>query len=302
MPTLPAISVIVPVYQTEQYLEDCLSSLSAQTYKNLEFLLIDDGSTDGSSHLCDDKALTDTRFRVFHRAHAGIAASRNYGLKVATGMFIAWVDSDDSIEPTYIQNLYDALAENDADLSFAMSGTQTRHTQMLSGSDILQEQLDGRLGVLWSSLIRASLYQNKSFLDYSANEDNIMLAQICAEAQRAAVIQENGYHYRIRHDSAVHTLNAESMLSRLEALATRNTWDKQNHPRMYKYTHYTSVLEATKVNRMLRDNCVEGDTGMLRQTIKQMIRKHILNIPISSLSISRTKEIAAGYKALVLGK
>lgn len=302
MPESPMISVIVPVYQTEQYLQECLDSLSVQTYENLEFILIDDGSIDHSPEICDKRAAQDARFHAFHRTHAGIAASRNYGLKMAQGKFIAWVDSDDSIEPDYIQNLYDALAKNNTNMSFAMHRTNTKHTQILTGSEILQAQLDGKLGVLWSSLICASLYRNKLFPDYTANEDNIMLAQLCAQAQRAILIENAGYHYRIRHGSAVHTLDAGSMQNRLEALTARNTWIKRNYPNMYKYTHYTSVLEATKVNRMLRNNDVRGDTEVLRRTIKRMIQKHIFRIPISSLDISRVKEIAAGYKVLILGK
>jgi len=298
MPMSPIISVVVPVYQTEKYLRECLYSLSRQTYKNLEFLLIDDGSTDRSPQICDEQASADSRFRVFHREHAGIATSRNYGLKMATGEFIAWVDSDDSIEPEYIQNLYDALSQNNADGSFAIQKKDEEYLKVLVDGEILQSQLEGKLGVLWSSLIRTSLYQGKTFVDYAANEDNIMLAQICATTHRAVVIQSNGYHYRIRRDSAVHSLNAKSMQERLEALATRNAWVRQNYPTMYKYTHYTSVLEATKVNRMLRDNAVEGNTETLRCTIKKMIREHIFKIPISSLNELRIKEILAGYKAL----
>ncbi len=298
----PLISIIVPVYQTEQYLDECLKSLSAQTYKNLEFLLIDDGSTDGSSKICDERSSIDTRFRVFHCPHAGIAASRNRGLQLAKGEFIAWVDSDDNVAPDYIQTLYDALANNDADMSIAMHRLAPDMSRTLIDSTILQYQLDDRLGVLWSSLIRASLYRGKSFLSYSANEDRIILTQICAEAQRASIIENDGYHYRIRHDSAVHSPNAESMTSRLKALEARNEWVRCNYPRMYKYTHYSSVLEATKVNRMLRNNTVDGPTEALNQVIHQMISNHIFRIPIGSLSRSRFKEIAAGYKVLILGR
>ena len=302
MTASPLISIIVPVYQTEQYLNECLKSLSAQTYRNLEFLLIDDGSTDGSPKICDEHSSIDTRFRVFHCSHAGIAASRNRGLQLARGEFIAWVDSDDSIAPDYIQTLYNALSTNDADMSIAMHQLAPNIPRILADSTILRYQLDDKLGVLWSSLIRASLYQGKTFLGYSANEDRIMLTQICAEARLATVIENDGYHYRIRHDSAVHSPNVESMISRLKALETRNQWIKHNYPRMYKYTHYSSVLETTKVNRMLRNNTVDGNKEKLHQVIHQMISNHIFRIPASSLTRSRLKEIAAGYKVLILGK
>lgn len=302
MTSSPLISIIVPVYQTEQYLQECLKSLSTQTYKNLEFLLIDDGSTDRSSKICDEQSSVDSRFRVFHCAHAGIAASRNNGLQLARGEFIAWVDSDDSIAPDYIQTLYDALSANDADMSIAMHQLTPDTPRTLTDSMILQYQLDNKLGVLWSSLIRASLYRGKSFLGYSANEDRIMLTQICAEARLATIVENDGYHYRIRYDSAVHSPNVESMISRLKALETRNEWVKRNYSRMYKYTHYSSVLEATKVNRMLRNNTADGNTETLHRVIHQMINNHIFRIPVGSLSRSRLKEIAAGYKVLILGQ
>ena len=114
------ISIVVPVYNAENYLEKCINSIIGQTYRNLEIILIDDGSNDNSLSICEKFALQDNRIKVFHQNNGGVASARNKGLSEASGEFIAWVDSDDSIEPEYIEKLYDAVKEYNADISIAL--------------------------------------------------------------------------------------------------------------------------------------------------------------------------------------
>lgn len=115
--TLELISVIVPVYNTEQYLEKCLDSITKQTYINLEIILVDDGSTDCSAKICDRYAENDKRIQVIHKKNQGVSAARNDGIKVARGQYIAFVDSDDYLLPAYFTYLYDLLKTYNADMS-----------------------------------------------------------------------------------------------------------------------------------------------------------------------------------------
>ena len=115
--TLPLISIIVPVYNVKNYLEKCLQSICGQTYKNLEIILIDDGSSDGSGELCNLFAQRDGRIKVIHQTNAGQSAARNRGLAVAQGELLGFVDSDDWIEPDMYEFLYHLLKENGADIS-----------------------------------------------------------------------------------------------------------------------------------------------------------------------------------------
>ena len=108
------VSVIVPVYNTLKYLDRCVSSIVNQTYSNLEILLIDDGSTDGSSQLCDDLANKDDRIKAFHKENAGAGNARNFGIDKANGEFAYFVDSDDYIDATLISKAYNAAHKNDA--------------------------------------------------------------------------------------------------------------------------------------------------------------------------------------------
>ena len=113
----PLISLIVPVYNVKDYLKTCLQSILEQTYKNLEIILVDDGSDDGSSGICDEYARMDQRIKTIHLPHSGVSAARNAGLAAATGELLGFVDSDDWIDHDMYQYLYALMQEHDADVS-----------------------------------------------------------------------------------------------------------------------------------------------------------------------------------------
>lgn len=115
--TLPVVSIIVPVYNVKSYVGECVESLCRQTYTNLEILLVDDGSTDGSGEVCDEYAGRDERIRVIHQANRGLSGARNMGLDDARGEYIAFVDSDDLVSPNYVETLYELLLKYDADIA-----------------------------------------------------------------------------------------------------------------------------------------------------------------------------------------
>ena len=101
------ISVVVPVYNVKQYLDDCMHSIVNQTYENIEIILVDDGSTDGSGELCEEWKGKDSRIRVIHQENGGLSAARNTGIEHAKGSYIAFVDSDDWVSEEYIEKLYE---------------------------------------------------------------------------------------------------------------------------------------------------------------------------------------------------
>lgn len=112
------ISIIVPVYNVEKYLRDCVESICKQTYKNLEIILINDGSSDYSAKICDELAEKDSRIRVIHKENEGVSVARNIGLEIAQGQFIGFMDSDDLGEPRLYEKLYTAIVEAQADIAF----------------------------------------------------------------------------------------------------------------------------------------------------------------------------------------
>lgn len=113
----PLVSIVVPVYQVKEYIGECVESLLAQTYTNLEILLVDDGSTDGSGAICDEYAARDSRVRVVHQENQGLSAARNTGIEHARGECLAFVDSDDVVMNEFIEKLYELLEKYQADIA-----------------------------------------------------------------------------------------------------------------------------------------------------------------------------------------
>ena len=111
------ISVIIPIYNVEQYLKECLESVINQTYRNLEIILVDDGSKDKSGKICDEYKNKDERIKVVHKENGGLSDARNAGMKIATGKYIQFIDSDDFIDKDMIETLYNLIIENEADIS-----------------------------------------------------------------------------------------------------------------------------------------------------------------------------------------
>ena len=111
------ISVIIPIYNVEKYLCRCLDSIISQSYKDLEIILVDDGSPDNSPSICDSYARNDNRIKVIHKTNGGLSAARNTGLKYAMGDFISFIDSDDYIEPKMYEILFNLITKFDSDIS-----------------------------------------------------------------------------------------------------------------------------------------------------------------------------------------
>lgn len=105
----PKISIIVPVYNVEQYLENCINSVLNQSFRNFQLILVDDGSKDSSGEICDRFVQKDSRVKVIHKSNAGVSAARNAGIDIATGQFICFIDSDDWIESEYLQKIVDEI-------------------------------------------------------------------------------------------------------------------------------------------------------------------------------------------------
>ena len=137
----PLISFIIPVYNVEKYLAQCIESVLVQSHDNIEIILVDDGSTDKSGEICDNFSKTDNRVRVIHQENRGASAARNAGLGIAKGNYIAFIDSDDYVSPSMAEKLLDAISKTDSDLAmcnFAYTdelGKRDGHLEFWSGTN-----------------------------------------------------------------------------------------------------------------------------------------------------------------------
>ena len=215
METLPKISIIVPVYNMERYLHQCVDSILAQTFKDFELLLIDDGSKDSSGQICDEYAAKDARVRVIHKDNTGQADSRNVAIEMAKADLIGFVDSDDWIDPDMYEILYRTMVENDADISICghylsymdheIPSCQGGQHKVCEGSQALQMIIDDRE---IKSYLVDKLYKKEMITDLLPKsyyyEDYATLFKWFAGASRVAICNSPKYHYRQRQGSTDH--------------------------------------------------------------------------------------------------
>lgn len=206
------ISVIVPIYNTKPYLRKCVDSILAQTHRDLEVILVDDGSPDGSGAICDDYARKDSRVRVVHKPNGGLSDARNAGMAIMTGQYVGFVDSDDWIEPTMYEKLLEALLRFDADMSIGgvaddseRSGAVTTFKTSDYGEAPFAED---RIAAMrryfrgswsaWDKLYRAELFQGITYPVGEVNEDEAIVLHLLGRCRRVCYTNEVFYHYMHR--------------------------------------------------------------------------------------------------------
>ena len=211
------ISIIVPVYNVEAYLDRCMESILKQTYKRLEIILVDDGSTDSSREKCDTYAKQDSRIKVIHKKNGGLSDARNAGLALATGDYIGYVDSDDWIEPDMYQCLYDACVEHDAELAVCryfreyQDRTEAGGTGKivpLSRDELLKIYISGNdeyviYNSVWSKLFKRELVADMIFPKGRNSEDIMYTTRAFCRLDRAAYIDRCLYHYVLDREGSI---------------------------------------------------------------------------------------------------
>ena len=228
----PLISVIVPVYKVEKYLDRCIDSIIHQTYTNLEIILVDDGSPDGCPAMCDKWAEKDSRIKVIHKENGGLSSARNAGLDVASGEFFGFVDSDDYILPEMYETLCKLITENEADLSICsfeqvdergeilqehIDTTGTFIDEILTGDELLRKWLkvNWRYVVAVNKLYRTSVFGGMRFPLGRIHEDEFTAHHFFSMCRKAAITGQKMYFYVRRDDSimwnARHNFNIKRM-------------------------------------------------------------------------------------------
>ena len=207
----PLISVIIPVYNVEKYLDACMESVVAQSYQNLQIILVDDGTKDRSDAICDAWAEKDSRIQVIHQQNRGLSGARNTGIAAARGEYILFVDSDDVISPLLCQTLLDALGEADMavcdpvhvfpgkDWAYALSQTVTVMTSEEAIKTMWYQT--GFLPSAWGKLYRRSLWQSRQFTEGRLFEDIDLMHEVLYETKTVAYTPARLYGYLHREDS-----------------------------------------------------------------------------------------------------
>lgn len=225
--SLPLVSVIIPVYNTEKYIKKCLESIMQQSYDNFEIWLIDDGSSDKSSEICDEYSAKYDFIHTIHKENAGQGVARNVALESCKGEYLAFVDSDDSIEPCYIEKMVNACELNNADMCVCgyVSDSGLRKVPFSPGCRVLDSEklMESYLttpdigGMPWNKLYRKHIFEELRFPPLRANEDAYLMADIIHRAEKTVVIADALYVQYIRAGSTERSGFSERRLCLLTA-------------------------------------------------------------------------------------
>ena len=267
----PLISLIVPIYNVENYLRMCLDSIANQTYSNIEVLLVNDGSPDGSGVICQEFVAKDSRFRYIEKANGGLSDARNVGIVRAQGEFLSFVDSDDWIEPTYVEDLYRAALLNDAEVvvsnykkidvkndCYWIHIFDDYYETHYSGEELIQqlpalERKDFSFTTSWGILFAHRLFEAISFPKGKTIEDTRTNYRLFAESRRLTYIHKELYNYRVGVDSISSRITEKLLVDVLECLMERmavyaikgwNVADERENIVMNLKSRYNQAKEA----------------------------------------------------------
>lgn len=228
---MPQISVIVPVYKAEKYIEDCVRSILAQTYGDFELILVEDGSPDASGAICDELAQQDDRIFVIHKKNGGAATARNAGLDVAKGDYIAFIDGDDVVHPEYLSFLLSLLQKADADFSMCyydffteagswFDGEITGDYTLLQGDELLKNFREHYRKVslisLCMKLFKRKIFDGLRIPEGYIEEDSMALPMILERAPRIAQSRLPLYHWRVTPGSVTRSGLTEKSFAYIE--------------------------------------------------------------------------------------
>lgn len=238
--SLPLISVIVPVYNVEPYLERCIQSVIMQTYQNWQMILVDDGSTDRCGSICDRYAGKDDRIQVIHKTNGGLSDARNCGIDKADGQYIAFVDSDDFVQKDFLKVQYENLVRTGADM--AICAYQNYHSKQDMACDtenhvcVVEEDITSQLYlnpgmaiVAWNKLYRRELWNEIRYPVGRLHEDEAVIHELLTSCRKIVISDAKLYFYRQRADSIMGEESDKSIADAVYAYKRRIQFFGEKH-------------------------------------------------------------------------
>ena len=246
------ISVVIPVYNSEQYLTECLDSVISQSYGDISIILIDDGSADSSGRICDDYAAKDRRIRVIHTGNHGVSAARNTGLSGSDSEFICFIDSDDYVAPDYIEYLYRLIIDDKADISVCQrmnSKSKIKENKIFTDNKscmsafVKNAEIDS---VVWGKLYKKTLFDGISFPAGKRYEDEFTIYKLIARANRISVGCGSKYYYRKNEKSFMNRPFSDKDLELIEAMSEQKAFIEQNYPELISSANARMIYAANR--------------------------------------------------------
>ncbi len=268
------ISIIVPVYNVEKYLDKCIESIVNQTYDNLEIILVDDGSTDNSGQMCEDWARKDNRIKVIHKKNGGLSDARNVGIENASGAYIGMVDSDDIIAATMFEDLYKGIISNDGDIAQCLMYKFNEHNDVSFPKSsslcevytcydaIINLLIENKFSVTCPNLLlKSGIAKKIKFEIGRRNEDILWSFRTFSLAENIVYLNKYLYGYYQRSGSIMHSDYSDKNFDELYALQQRASEIKEKIPELYSLAvrgyignimyHYQSLCRSNKNEKQI---------------------------------------------------
>lgn len=288
------VSILVPVYNTAQYLRECVDSLTGQTYRDLQIVLIDDGSTDDSWELMQQLAQQDPRIEVYSQTNCGVAATRNRLLEKVRGDFVLFVDSDDWIEPNTIEILIQQQQQADYDIvEFQLVGSVVNDENNYNQEQVIRLFLEHIIvsGSLCNKLVKSKLYDGLKLDEtVSYGEDALLVWQVLQRVDKVSILKKHLYHYRINEDS----LSRQSFNGKKFTAYT--VWEQicadtdEQWPQFSDLAHARFACEMTKILRDASLADYKGDTKV--KILQDEVRRDGHLIAATGISSSKMRAFA----------
>ena len=239
----PLLSIIVPVYNVEKYIERCIKSILNQSFTNFELILVDDGSPDNCGKICDEYKKKDSRIKVIHKKNGGLSDARNAGLNIATGKYIGFVDSDDIIHPQMYEKLYNCINKYNSDIVQCkfkkfkkiedIEKSLNRHNESVeeyTNKEAIIDMIDNnKINVnTWNKLYKRELFENERFPKGKIHEDEFLTYKLIYKSNKVAYINEELYYYYQNDNGIMNGSNLLKWLDRIEALEERSNFFLKN--------------------------------------------------------------------------
>lgn len=287
------ISIIVPVYNSEKYLEKCLKSIVNQTYENIEIILVNDGSTDNSKKICEHFEKNDRRIILINQDNKGVSAARNIGIELSTGKYITFIDSDDFVAQNYIEDLYKQCNDKNADLSICGTNdidnnkkiikTSIKYSNIVDAKEAMKELLNEKYytGVVWAKMYKKDLFKDIKFnKKIKIAEDLDVLYRVIDKCNLINIdTSKKLYYYRIRENSATAVNYNKDWNNEIKICKDIISFIKNRYPDILDFAIKRYIrINVTCINNIMKNNLNKKEELIeLQKNIKKYKKNYLIN-------------------------
>ncbi len=300
------ISIVVPSYNVEDFIDKCVDSICHQDYENIEIILVDDGATDGTGAKCDEWTGRDSRVQVIHQENQGLSGARNAGIRAAKGKYIAFIDSDDMIAPDYVSTLHDCIIENGARMAQGLSknffkeediaGFVSRDDRrVISGYDMcktLMSEYRMGWGIVMTKMFEKSLFDELEFPLGHIHEDEYLVYKLYWNSGKVALTDKIVYYYRSKRKGSI--THSGYSLKRLDAVYARQErcefFKNLGEKELYQLAKLALCYTQLEAVGKLKDSDIE-DKNKYIQDISKALKENVSEV-LKADNISFKKKVS----------